>query len=123
MALTNAGRDEIADLIVGDGTPFDASNAYIGVGDDNTAFNASQTDLVGSNKHRELVDGAPTVTNNEIAFVATFDAGDANFAWAEFGIFNHASAGVMLCRKVADHGTKASGDVWEFTVTVTVAAA
>lgn len=120
MALTTAGRNEVADLIIGDGTPFDASNAYIGVGNSTTAFSTGQTDLQGGSKHRELVDSAPVNATNVITFVATFESGDANFAWDEFGIFNHASAGDMLCRKVSDHGEKASGDVWTFTVAATV---
>lgn len=120
MALTTSGRNEIADLIIGDGTPYDASNAYIGVGNSTTAFAVGQTDLQGASKHRELVDTAPVNSTNVLTFVATFESGDAVFDWEEFGIFNHASAGDMLCRKVADHGTKASGDVWEFTVAITV---
>lgn len=124
MALTTAGRNAIAELIAGTGAvdAFDDTNAYIGVGDSTTAFNAAQTDLQG-NAYRELVDSAPVVATNVITFVATFESGDANDDWEEFGIFNAASSGTMLCRKVADHGTKVSGDVWEFTVAVTVTAA
>lgn len=99
----------------------DASNGYIGVGDSSTAFAVGQTDLqAASNKHREILDGAPGLSGADMTFVATFESADANFAWAEFGIFNASSSGTMLCRKVASHGTKASGDVWTLTVVVTV---
>ena len=74
MPLTTAGRDELANLIVGAGTPFNAANAHLGVGDSSTAFNASQTDLVAAtNKFREIVNGAPGVATNVITFVATFE--------------------------------------------------
>ena len=121
MALTTAGRNTIADLIIGGGTAFDASNAYLGVGDDNTAFSAAQTDLVAaSNKVRVIVDSTPTNTTNVLEFVATFTSAVGNFAWAEWGLFNHVSAGTMLTRKVADQGTKVSGQVWTFTAQITV---
>ena len=122
MALTNVGKELIAARLVGTTlAAIDATNGYIGVGDSSTAFNAAHTDLqAASNKAREILDGAPGLSAAVITLVATFESGDANFAWNEFGVFNHASAGQMLCRKVASHGTKASGDVWAFTVTLTV---
>jgi hypothetical protein len=124
MALTTAGRNFIAQAIINNGSPtfYDASNAHLGVGNSTTAFNASQTDLVGASKFRELVNAAPGLATNVITFVATFETGDANFAWEEVGVFNHASAGTMLCRVVQSLGTKASGD-WTLTHTVTVNAA
>ena len=42
-----------------------------------------------------------------------------NFAWAEWGVFNAASGGTMMNRKVDANGTKASGQTWQFTVTMT----
>lgn len=131
MALTNAGRNHIARAIINnsgespDLVHFDSSNTRIGVGDSTTAFAAGQTDLqASSNKHREIVDSAPELTSdNVIRFVSTFESGDANFAWQEWGIFNAASGGTMLLRKVSDLGTKTSAAAWTLTVDVTVAAA
>lgn len=121
MALTTAGRNEIADLIIGGGTAFDVTNAYLGVGDSTTAFAVGQTDLQAStNKVRVVVDGAPTNTTNVLEFVATFGSSVGNFAWAEWALFNASSGGVMLTRKVADQGTKVSGQVWTFTAQITV---
>lgn len=123
MPLTNAGRNFIAAAIINSGPPthFDASNCYLGVGDSNTVFAASQTDLqAASNKFRELVDAAPGLATNVITLVSTFESGDANFAWKEFGIFNASSAGTMLTRKVQDFGTKTSAAEWELTVDLTV---
>lgn len=122
MALTNAGKTLIAARLVGTSlAAVDASNGYIGVGDSSTAFNASHTDLqAASNKHREILDGAPGLSGADMTFIATFESADANFAWAEWGVFNASSGGTMLCRKVASHGTKASGDVWTLTAVITV---
>jgi len=122
MAITTAGKNHVAGLIIGEAlTPFNAANAHIGVGDSATAFNVAQTDLVAAtNKMREPVDGAPTRNTNVLTFIATFDSGDANWAWAEWGIFNGLSGNVMLSRKVASHGTKVAGDLWTMTADITV---
>lgn len=127
MPLTTASRDFLAAAIINDGPPtfFNNANAYIGVGDSTTAFAAAQTDLqAATNKLRKAMDATfPTRAVNVLTFKSTFVGADANFAWNEFGVFNAASAGTMLVRKVESHGTKASGDSWSFTVSVTVAAA
>lgn len=122
MPLTNAGRDLIASLVVGaGGTAFNNANAYIGVGDSSTAFAATQTDLqAASNKLRKAMDATyPTIAANVQTFRATFATGDANWAWAEWGIFNASTAGTMLLRKVEALGTKTSAQSWQFTTTIT----
>jgi hypothetical protein len=119
MALTTAGRNHIASLLTGTGTAFNTANAHLGVGNSTTAFNASQTDLVGASKTRKVVDSAPGLATNVITFVATFGTGDANHAWDEIGVFNASSGGVMLSRVVQALGTKSSG-TWVLTHTVTV---
>lgn len=127
MALTNAGRDFIAQAIVNASSPtfFDASNAYIGVGDSNTAFAAGQTDLqAASNKLRKGMDGSyPQRSANQLTFRSTFGTSEANFAWEEWAIFNASSSGVMLSRKVEALGTKTSAQSWQITCTITVNAA
>lgn len=127
MALTNAGRDHIATALVDEAsvTEFNNANAYLGVGDSSTAFAASQTDLqAGANKHREAMDATyPQRAANVLTFRATFETGDANFAWNEWATFNAAAAGTMLQRKVESLGTKTSAQSWELTATLTVTAA
>lgn len=121
-ALTTAGKTLIAARLVGTSlNAIDATNGYIGVGDNSGAFAVGQTDLLAaSNKFRKLLNGAPGLSGADMTFVAVFGSAEANFAWLEMGIFNHASAGIMLCRKVIAQGTKASGQVWTYTVVVTV---
>jgi hypothetical protein len=124
MALTNAGRNFMAQSTVAAATtPFNAANAHIGVGDSTTAFDPTQTDLqAATNKLRHPVSGAPSGAANVIAFSASFATDEANFAWAEWGIFNAASSGTMLSRKVEALGTKTSG-VWVLTAELTFTAA
>lgn len=125
MPATTAYRDYLAGLTTGSGTPFNNANAYIGVGDSSTAFAAGQTDLQAStNKLRKGMDASyPTVTTNAMTFKATFSTSEANFAWNEWGIFNAASGGTMMQRKVESLGTKTSAMTWtvEFTINLGVA--
>jgi hypothetical protein len=125
MPLTNAYRDYVAGLTTGTGTAFNNANAYIGVGDSSTAFAATQTDLQAStNKMRKAMDATyPTSSTNQMVFRSTFSTGDANWAWAEWGVFNASSGGTMLSRKVEALGTKSSAQAWQFTVTLTLAVA
>ena len=124
MAFTTAGFAAIAGLLISDGTtPFNAANAYLGVGDDTTAFDPSQTDLnpgVTGNKIRIQVSGAPVRTSNAITFACSFTSGQGNWTWQENGIFNAASSGTMLTRKVENLVTKTSAATATFTKTLTI---
>jgi hypothetical protein len=122
MAFTNAFRDHMAKAAIGDTvTPFNASNAYIGVGDSSAAFAADQADLQGSNKFRKAMEaGYPIRSGNTMTFRALFGTGDANFAWNEWGVFNAATGGTMMNRRVEALGTKTSAQSWELTVSVTL---
>jgi len=143
MALTNAGRDWIAGAIVdkdpgsaGTPTPYDNTNAAIGVGSRSTAFAASQTDLTattyGTNKDKRPMEATyPTIAANVLTFRSLYGTGEANYAWAEWAVFNFTaetapSAGsgeYMLNRKVDALGTKTSAQSWQITVQLTVNAA
>jgi hypothetical protein len=126
MALTNAGRDFLAQDMIGESvTEFNNANAYLGVGDSTTAFAATQTDLqAASNKLRKAMDATyPTRAANVLTFRSTFATGDANFAWQEWAVFNASSAGTMFSRKVESLGTKTSAQSWQLTATLTLTAA
>ncbi len=122
MALSNAGRDLIAALVVGESvTAFNAANAYIGVGNGTAAFSAAQTDLQGASKLRKAMEaGYPQRAGNVLTYRAVFGTSEANFAWEEWGLFNAASSGTMLNRKVEALGTKTSAQSWQITTTLTV---
>ena len=122
MPGTNAYRDYLAaGTTSGTMTAFNNANSYIGVGDGSTAFAATQTDLVGTNKLRKGMDATyPTTAANVLTFRSTFGTAEANFAWNEWGVFNAASAGTMLSRKVESLGTKTSSQSWQITSTITI---
>lgn len=123
MPLTVAGRDFLAALIIDDSaTPLDNSNAYIGSGDSDTAFNTNQTDLqASSNKLRKGMEATyPQRTDNVLSFRSLFGTGDANWSWEEWALFNASTSGVMLSRKVEDLGVKASTQSWLFDCSLTV---
>lgn len=122
MGLTSIGAQFIAAAIIGAGTytDFNNANAYLGVGNGNTAFSAAQTDLVGASSVRVGMDASyPTRSTATLTFKSTFGSAVGNFAWEEWGVFNHASAGQMLVRYAESLGTKVAGATWEFTVTLT----
>ena len=123
MPLTNAGRDFIAAAIINDGPPtfFTNANARIGVGNGTTVFSAAHTDLQGASKVRVgMEDTYPQIATNALTFRSEYGTAVGNFDWEEWGVFNAASEGVMLNRKVESLGTKAAGSTWVLTVTVTV---
>jgi hypothetical protein len=126
MPLTNVGAIEIAKASINDApTLLTNANAHLAVGDSSTAFSAAQTDLQAStNKQRKPMEASyPNRTSNVLTFRSLFGTSDANFAWAEHGIFSALSAGNMWSRKVESLGTKTGTQSWLLTVTVTVAAA
>jgi hypothetical protein len=126
MALTSAGAVLLAQCLMNDSATFlNSTNAYVGVGDSNTAFSAAHTDLqAASNKVRKGMEATyPTRSSGAITLRALFGTGDANFTWAEWAVFNASSAGTMVSRKVEALGTKTSAQSWQATVTLTLAAA
>src|ERR1700693_4950934 len=120
------------------GTKFGAANGRIGVGTSKTAAAHTPTYLQGDTRsssttsYYQLVSGAPVISTGStpptLVFSASFGTGVANFAWAEFGTDNGTTSGVYLNglaggfllfnRGVSAQGTKASGQTWTATETV-----
>tara|TARA_R110002020_G_scaffold7564_1_gene31732 strand:- start:89 stop:538 length:450 start_codon:yes stop_codon:yes gene_type:complete len=94
---------------------------HMALGSGTTAAAAGQTDLVTLLGSREALDST-TVTANAVAYVASFEAGDATGAVTEAGIFNAASSGTMLCRTVFSVVNKAADDTMTVTWTITLSA-
>lgn len=128
--ITNAGWTRLMNLLTNQGATqaLDATHARIGAGNGSTAEAYTDTDLsaaAGSaNRWFQLVSGAGTLGTRTLAFSATFGTSDGNFAWGEFGIdFGTASGNTVTAplfnRKVSSQGTKASGQTWTATATIT----
>lgn len=120
--LLNSGIDELWDIVTGaSANVFDSTYAQIGVGDDGTtAASASQTDLQGASTDYNAMDSSyPTSTTQAVNFRATYGSAEANFHWNEF-VVKQSTSSICLNRKVSDKGTKASGESWTITVTITL---
>jgi hypothetical protein len=140
--LMYGGASILWESLIGNGTSsaaetlsyFSNSIAALGVGDSSTAAAATQTNLLaGTNGYRQVMDSTyPTHTDAltsgaaAIVFKITVGTSNANFAWAEWGIFNGVGSSSppvgqrMLNRAVTALGTKTSAGSWALTVTITL---
>lgn len=125
--LLNEGINTLWTLVAGTGaTKWDNGDAYMGVGDSNTAENASQTGLQAStNKLYKAMDASyPTYGSSQLAtWRSTFGTGDAIFHWQEITVSNsNSDAGMNLNRKAQDMGTKpgAPGATWVASLQITL---
>jgi hypothetical protein len=100
-------------------TAFDATNGRLAVGNGTAAVAAGQTDLQGATKTRKVFDAAPTVSAGSWTVVTTFTTADANHDWAEAGVSNAASGGVLFNRALVGFGTKSSSVQWVLTCSLT----
>jgi len=123
--LLNEGIDVLWHLTAGTGTPtpFNAANAYIGVGDGTVAEAATQTGLQGTNKAYKAMDaGYPSRPGaTQCRWQSTFTGTEANFTWNEITVANGSSdAAANLNRKVQNLGTKAADTTWIAQLTITI---
>ncbi len=123
--LLNEGIAAMWDLICGLGSPtaFSNANAYIGVGDSNTAAAATQTGLqAATNKaYKAMETSYPSRSSQTVTFRSVFGSTDGNFSWQEFTVANgNSDSAVNMNRKVSDQGTKASGQTWTVDLQITL---
>ena len=121
--LVNEGINELWTLIcAATGIRYDNTNAFLIVGTGVGAANAADTQATfteGVTKAME--DGYPTYgTDQKATWRSVFAAGDANQAWAEFGVMNASTGEQLLNRLVSAQGTKTAGQVWQLTFTITL---
>jgi hypothetical protein len=132
--ITNAGWTRLMNLLTAQGgtQALSATATRIGVGNSNTAEAYTDTDLGASagssNRYFQPVSGAGSLGTRTLAFSATFGTSDGNFAWNEFGIdvgTPTVSGGTTVNALLFNHkagiaqGTKASGQTWTATATLT----
>lgn len=117
--IVDAGLNFICDRMKDDETAM----THMALGSGSTAAAAGDTALGSQLGSREALDSS-TVTNNQIVYVASFEAGDATGAVTEAGIFNAASgsSGTMLCRTVFSVVNKAADDTLTVNWTITLTA-
>ena len=96
----------------------DGAMSHMAIGSGSTAAANADTTL-GTELGRVSLTST-TVTNNNVAYVATFPAGTGTGAVTEAGLFNDVSAGTMLCRTVFSVINKGAADTLGITWTVTV---
>jgi hypothetical protein len=131
--LTTAGLARITALITGTGQAATATSLRLGVGDGTGPAAIGDTDLsaAAGSTHRQfyVVDGGyPTESGGLITVKATFAGPDANFVWNEWcldigtpTVANGTTVNAcLLDHKISSQGTKVSGAVWAFTVSVTL---
>jgi hypothetical protein len=117
----NEGLQQVIDVICGISSPtlWDNSNARVGVGNSNTAAQASDMGLLGGSTAFSNMDGGyPQRSAQTASWKGTFGDGQAEFAWEEFTIDNGAVGDVNLNRYVTSKGTKGSGETWVLTVEI-----
>lgn len=113
--VVTAGKNLIASRLK-DTT--DGAMSHMAIGTGTTAAAAGDTTL-GTEAGRVALTST-TVTNNAVAYVATFGAGTGTGAITEAGLFNASSSGTMLCRTVFSVINKGAADTLGITWTVTV---
>jgi len=124
--LTLGGITTLWNLVTqaGTATPYNSSNAHIGVGNGTTPEDRSQDRLQGTSVAYKPVDsGYPTVQGDTAIWQATFGVNEAAFAWNEAGVANGNNPptnGVLLNRKVATMGTKPADATWILQVRITL---
>lgn len=116
--IVDVGFDFIADAI-GKAASRPGVMGFIALGTGTTAAAAGQTALV-TELDRNAATYAHTTGTKTFSFTANFPAGDATGAITEAGVFNAASAGIMLDRVVFPVVNKGADDsltaVFTFTM-------
>lgn len=103
-----------------------ASSAWLAVGDSSTAPTATDANLLGTNRFRKAVTGAPVISGKQITFSSQFETGDANFAWLEVGVAWSATVtadNTLVSRHAITSpglGTKVNTAVWVLNWTLTI---
>jgi hypothetical protein len=120
------GVTRLWDLVAGVSAAHLTSGAtWLAVGDSDTAPTATDANLLGTNKFRKPVDGAPVISGKQITYSATFGTADANFAWLEVGVawVGTDTADTLVSRAAVTSpglGTKVNTAIWVLNWTLTI---
>lgn len=117
--VVTVGRYHIADQMADQG---EAAMSHMAIGTGSTAVAAGDTALdteLDRNALTSITQGTGTDAN-KVTYVGDWAAGDGTGAITEAGIFNSASAGIMLCRTVFSVKNKGAGDTLTLTWVLTI---
>jgi hypothetical protein len=118
--VVDAGLDYIASRMK-DTSKTAMSHMAIGDGDQaGGATNPAAGDTALQHQLARVSLTSTTVTDNAVAYVATFGAGTGTGAVTEAGIFNNSTGGDMLCRTEFAVINKGASDSMTITWTVTI---
>ncbi len=112
--VVTAGKNWVADRMNNANTVM----TYMALGTGTNAAAAGDTTLQTELDRNALT--STTVSNNTIAYAATWAAGDATGAITEAGIFDANSGGDMLARTVFSVVNKGASDSITITWTITI---
>jgi hypothetical protein len=130
--LTTAGIGRIVTILnAGTGNLISSTTARVGVGNGAGTAAIGDTDLsaAAGSANRWFQTCTVTTPSNVLTFAATFASADGNFAWNEWGIdigtatvtsANTVNAVLLNHKTSIAQGTKASGQTWTATATVTL---
>jgi len=126
IALNDEVVREVPNLVVTDGKKWVADRmadsntvmTHMAVGTGSTSPASGDTSLDSESDRNALT--STTVTDNAVAYVATWASGDATAALTEAGIFDASSGGDCLARTVFSVVNKSANDSLTITWTITV---
>jgi hypothetical protein len=118
--VVTVGKNFIASSMAKTTTNSPAAMTHMEVGTSTQAAAVGDTALITPVSGSRVALTSTTVTNNNVAYVATFPAGTGTGALTEAGIFNASSSGTLLCRTVFSVINKGAADTLGITWTVTV---
>ena len=117
--IVSVGKYHIADQLAG---ALEDAMSHMAIGTGETAAEASDTALQSELDRNALTSKAQGIgaAANTVIYTGDWLAGDGTGNITEAGIFNAASAGIMLCRTVFAAKGKGANDVFTLTWTLTI---
>ena len=113
--IVDTGLSLLADIIETNNT----RPSHMAIGTATAAATAAQTDLQGTEEERVALTAAQT--GNVLTYSASFGAGIVGTpSIAEYGIFNDATSGTMLCRFTGAAVSIDSSDTLDVTWSITI---
>lgn len=105
--IVSGGKNLLAARLSSNAT---ATISHIGIGSSPTAASAGQTALLSPIVRVATTISGGTVSGPTVSYSATYGPGVGTGSIAEAGLFNAASAGIMLSRVAVVEFTKSAGD-------------